>query len=134
MWLVSVEGNKERAVCGEVERMWKETVGTHFEVDTCEIRRSAWLRPNFIQVISAAIVAGLPVFLAKVARVMRTWTRRIVGGRTQGVRLVRGVCLRGGGLKLVTCTILQFCLLFPLFSRIIVIQPCLYGSDPTGRH
>ena len=37
MWLVGVEGNKERAVCGEVERIWKETVGTHFKVETCEI-------------------------------------------------------------------------------------------------
>jgi hypothetical protein len=96
MWLVSVEGNKERAVFGEVERMWKETVGTHFKVETCEIRRIAWLRPKFRQVISGAIVTGLPVFGARVARVMRMWTRRTVRGKdTEGVRLVRGVRLRG---------------------------------------
>jgi len=71
MWLVGVEGNKEKAVGGEVERMWKGTVGTQFKVETCVIRRSAWLRPKFRQVISGAIVAGLPVFGTRVARVMR---------------------------------------------------------------
>ena len=71
MWFVSVEGSKERAVCGEVERMWKETVGTRLKVETCEIRRNAWLRPKFRQVISGAIVAGLAAFGARVARVMR---------------------------------------------------------------
>jgi len=78
MWLVSVEGNKEKAVCGGVERMWKETVGTHFKVETCEIRRSAWLRPKCRQVLNRAIVDGLPVFGARVARVMRIWTRGTV--------------------------------------------------------